>query len=209
MPSASGAHAVIGMHKPSAFAILASTPEGQALARRIRLVVFDVDGVLTDGGIYLGDVAGQRLEFKRYDIQDGLGMKMLQQAGIKVAIITGRVSESVSLRARELGVDDLHQDTHARKLPALRRIAAKHAVDLGAVAFVGDDLPDVGPMREVGLPVAVGNASVDGADAARYQLERRGGHGAVREFAEGLLRARGEWDALVTWYVRSRDREEA
>jgi 3-deoxy-D-manno-octulosonate 8-phosphate phosphatase (KDO 8-P phosphatase) len=209
MPSASGAHAVVGIHKPAPFATIASTPEGQALARRVRLVVFDVDGVLTDGGIYLGDVAGQRLEFKRYDIQDGLGMKMLQQAGIKVAIITGRVSESVSLRARELGVDDLHQDTHARKLPALRTIASRHAITLGDVAFVGDDLPDVGPMREVGLPVAVGNATVDGADAARYQLERRGGHGAVREFAEGLLRARGEWDALVTWYVRSRDREGA
>lgn len=208
MPSASGAHAVIGVHKPSPFATISSTHDGQALARRIRLVVFDVDGVLTDGGIYLGDVNGQRLEFKRYDIQDGLGMKMLQQAGIKVAIITGRVSESVSLRAKELGVDDLFQDTHARKLPALRQMAARHSIDLADVAFVGDDLPDVGPMREVGLPVAVANASANGTEASRYVLAREGGRGAVREFAEGLLRARGEWDALTTWYVRSRDRED-
>jgi 3-deoxy-D-manno-octulosonate 8-phosphate phosphatase (KDO 8-P phosphatase) len=208
MPSASGSHAVIGVNKPSPFATIASTHDGQALARRIRLVVFDVDGVLTDGGVYLGDVNGQRLEFKRYDIQDGLGMKMLQQAGIKVAIITGRVSESVTLRAKELGVDELHQDTHARKLPALRRMASKHAIDLADVAFVGDDLPDVGPMREVGLPVAVSNASADGTEAARFVLMREGGRGAVREFAEGLLRARGEWDALTAWYVRSRDHED-
>ncbi|MBC7897814.1 MAG: HAD-IIIA family hydrolase, partial [Cytophagaceae bacterium] len=181
MPSASGSHAVVGAHKPSPFAMIASTPEGQALARRVRLVVFDVDGVLTDGGIYLGDVSGQRLEFKRYDIQDGLGMKMLQQAGIKVAIVTGRVSESVSLRAKELGVDDLFQDTHARKLPALRRLAERHTMTLADMAFVGDDLPDVGPMRAVGLPVAVANASADGAQAARYVLSREGGRGAVRE----------------------------
>jgi 3-deoxy-D-manno-octulosonate 8-phosphate phosphatase (KDO 8-P phosphatase) len=84
-----------------------------AVARRIKLVVFDVDGVLTDGGIYLGDVDGARIEFKRYDIQDGLGIYFLRLAGIRTAIITGRVSESVRLRAEELEVDDLEQNTHA------------------------------------------------------------------------------------------------
>src|SRR5688500_15370848 len=94
------------------------------VAKRIRLVGLDVDGVLTEGGIYLGDVDGARLEFKRFDILDGLGIKMMQLAGIEVAIITGRVSEAVALRARELGITDVVQDQHARKLPALRRLIA-------------------------------------------------------------------------------------
>jgi 3-deoxy-D-manno-octulosonate 8-phosphate phosphatase (KDO 8-P phosphatase) len=180
--------------------------EGEA--RRVRLVGLDVDGVLTNGGIYLGDVDGARHEFKRYDIQDGLGIKMLQRAGIAVAIITGRVSESVRLRGEELGVDDIVQDEHARKLPAMRRIAAARGITMAEIAFVGDDLPDLGVLREVGLPVAVANCTDEVFRAARLRLSRNGGNGAVREFAELLLRARGEWDDLVDWYVRSRSAEE-
>jgi 3-deoxy-D-manno-octulosonate 8-phosphate phosphatase (KDO 8-P phosphatase) len=174
-----------------------------ARARRVRWVGLDVDGVLTDGGIYLGDVAGQRHEFKRYDIQDGLGILMLRMAGLRVGIVTGRVSESVRLRAAELAVDDLVQDPGARKLPAVRRIAEEHGIGLDEMAFVGDDLPDVGVLREVGLPVVVADATEDAWGAARdgVRLTRRGGHGAVREFAELLLRARGEWDTVVERYV--------
>lgn len=174
-------------------------------ARRVRFVGLDVDGVLTDGGIYLGDVAGKRFETKRYDIQDGLGIKMLQKAGIVVAIITGRVSESVALRARELGVDELVQDEHARKLPALRRMLEARGLAMADVAFIGDDLPDLGVMREVGLPVVVANCTEEVYQAARLRLTRKGGDGAVREFAELLLKARGEWDGLVEWYVASRN----
>jgi 3-deoxy-D-manno-octulosonate 8-phosphate phosphatase (KDO 8-P phosphatase) len=177
----------------------------RATTAGIKLVALDVDGVLTDGGIVLGDVAGQRIELKRYDIQDGLGIKMLQKAGIQVAIITGRVSESVRLRARELGVDDLVQDEHARKLPALRAIAARQGISLDEVAYVGDDLPDVGPLRAVGLPVVVANASNDACRAARFRLTRSGGAGAVREFAEVLLTARDQWDDIAERYVASRD----
>lgn len=176
-------------------------------AKRVRFVGLDVDGVLTDGGIYLGDVAGARFETKRYEIQDGLGIKMLQMAGIVVAIITGRVSESVALRAAELGVDELVQDSHARKLPALRRLVEARGIALDEVAFVGDDLPDLGVLRVVGLPVVVANSSDEVFRAARLRLSRRGGDGAVREFAELLLKARGEWDALVEWYVASRAEE--
>jgi 3-deoxy-D-manno-octulosonate 8-phosphate phosphatase (KDO 8-P phosphatase) len=175
-----------------------------ALAQRIKFVVFDVDGVLTDGGVYLGDVDGRRMEFKRYDIQDGLGILLLRWAGLRVGIITGRVSESVALRAAELKVDDLVQDEQARKLPALRKICQKHNIALGEVAFVGDDLPDIGVLREVGLPVAVGNATADALACTTVHLTRHGGAGAVREFCELLLRARGEWDALVERYVQSR-----
>jgi 3-deoxy-D-manno-octulosonate 8-phosphate phosphatase (KDO 8-P phosphatase) len=179
-----------------------------ALARRIRFVGFDVDGVLTDGGIYLGDAAGQPIELKRFDIQDGIGIKLLQKAGIITAIITGRVSKAVALRARELGVDDVIQDPHARKLPALKRILELHGLGLDEAAFVGDDLPDLSVLEAVALPVVVANATPDAARVAKVRLERRGGHGAVREFVELLLRARGEWDALVMSYVRSRITED-
>ena len=178
-------------------------------ARRVRWVGLDVDGVLTDGGIYLGDVAGERLELKRYDIQDGMGVLLLRMAGIRVGIVTGRVSESVRLRAAELDADDLVQDAHARKLPAVREIARRRGIDLSEMAFLGDDLPDVGVMRVVGLPVAVGNATDDAWRAARVRLTRGGGRGAVREFAELLLRARGEWEEIVEEYVRSRAAEPA
>lgn len=173
-------------------------------ARRVKFVVLDVDGVLTDGGIFLGDVDGRRMEFKKFDIQDGLGILLLRWAGIKVGIITGRVSESVALRAAELKVDELVQDEQARKLPALRKICKRLSIGLDEVAFIGDDLPDVGALREVGLPVVVANATVDAVQAASLQLTRNGGAGAVREFCELLLRARGEWDALVERYVQGR-----
>lgn len=179
----------------------------KSLAKRIKLVVLDVDGVMTDGGIVLGDVDGQRLELKRYDIQDGLGIKMLQRAGIRVALVTGRVSQSVELRARELGIEDVIQDQHARKVGTVRRLAKQHNIAMEDVAALGDDLPDVGVLQEVGLPVVVCNASRDAAAAARFRLTRAGGDGAIREFAELLLRARGEWQSLVDWYVKSRDTE--
>jgi 3-deoxy-D-manno-octulosonate 8-phosphate phosphatase (KDO 8-P phosphatase) len=180
----------------------------RAAARRVRLVGLDVDGVMTDGGIYLGDVAGARLEMKRYDIQDGLGVYFLRRAGIKVALITGRESESVALRGRELGVDAVEQDSRARKLPALKRVLRRFGISADEVAFVGDDLPDLGIFRTVGLPVAVGNATIEIRRLAKVQLTAHGGRGAVREFAELLLRARGEWNALVEEYVTERSRDE-
>lgn len=181
------------------------------LARRIRVVGLDVDGVLTDGGVYLGatTVSGTitPFEFKRYDIQDGLGLHMLRAAGIEVVIITGRVSESVAMRAKELGVSHVVQDPHARKLPAMRRVAATLGCELSEIAFLGDDLPDLSVMRHVGLPVAVGNAVAEVRRLATLQLAASGGRGAVREFAEALLDARGEWIDLVEQYVASRSVE--
>jgi len=174
------------------------------LARRIRLVGFDVDGVLTDGGIYLGDVAGKPLEFKRYDIQDGLGIRFLRAAGIKIVIVTGRVSESVRMRAAELEVDDLAQDSQARKLPAFMRMLHRHGLTADQAAFVGDDFPDLSILREVALPVAVGNAVPEIREMCELRLTRMGGHGAVREFAEMLLRARGVWDEVAGRYVAER-----
>lgn len=180
-----------------------------ALARRIRVVGLDVDGVLTDGGIYLGDAGGASVELKRYDIQDGLGIHFLRLAGLRVVIITGRVSQSVVLRAAELQIEDVAQDAEARKLPALRRLLARHGVSLDETAFIGDDFPDLGILRAVGLPVAVGNAAPEIRAACAVQLERHGGRGAVREFAELLLTARDEWTDVAERYVVERSRESA
>ncbi len=185
------------------------------LARRIRVLGLDVDGVLTDGGVYLGatratahsGAATAPFELKRYDIQDGLGLHLLREAGVRIVIITGRVSESVAMRAVELGAVACVQDPHARKLPALRKLLADLDCGLDECAFIGDDLPDLSVLRVVGLPVAVGNAVREVRRTATLQLQARGGFGAIREFAEALLSARGEWTDLVEAYVAARSED--
>jgi len=173
-------------------------------ARTIKLVGFDVDGVMTDGGIYLGDVDGRRLEFKRYDIQDGIGISFLRRAGIRVAIVTGRISESVQLRAAELGVEDVVQGPDGHKFGGFLRILERHAIKPQECAFVGDDFPDLPLLRTVGLPACVGNAVPEVRRECRIQLASHGGRGAVREFCELLLKARGAWDSAWQTYVAER-----
>ncbi len=180
-----------------------------ALARRIRLVALDVDGVLTDGGIYVGAVDDRRMEFKRYEIQDGFGVHVLRKAGIRVAIVTGRVSESVRLRAAELGIEDVLQDPDGYKLASFLRMIASHGISRDECAFVGDDFPDMAVLRVVGMPVAVGNAVPEVRRTCTVQLERQGGRGAVREFAELLLKARGEGERLCEEYIAERSVVEA
>jgi 3-deoxy-D-manno-octulosonate 8-phosphate phosphatase (KDO 8-P phosphatase) len=179
------------------------------LAKSIKLVGFDVDGVLTDGGIYLGDVDGKRLEFKRYEIQDGLGIAMLRLVHMPVAIVTGRVSESVRLRAEELGVEDVAQDPDGHKLSGFMRILNKRGVSPDQVAFVGDDFPDMSILRLVGLPVAVGNAVPEVRAICKHHLQGTGGRGAVREFVEDFLKARGEWETAWGRYVEPRSKPKA
>ncbi len=176
------------------------------LARAIRLVILDVDGVMTDGGIYYGvSRAGETLELKRFEITDGLGVHMLKRAGIAVAIVTGRRSEVVALRARELGIDETHQDPAAEKLPIVSGILKRRALDWSQVAFVSDDLADIPVLRRVSLPVAVANAVPEVRALAVWTTTRAGGNGAVREFAEALLKARGEWELRVAEYLRERE----
>lgn len=191
---------------------LAAPAVDPTLAKCIRVVGLDVDGTLTDGGVYLGagsDHAGRSIpfEFKRYDIQDGLGVTLLRQSGIKVAIVTGRESASVAQRARELQVDAVAQDASARKLAAWRRVLVDLGCEDGEAAFIGDDLPDLPILQRVALPVAVGNAVPEVRRACTWHLTRGGGHGAVREFAEGLLNARDGWHDAVAQYVASRSAE--
>lgn len=173
-----------------------------ATARRVRLVGLDVDGVLTDGGIYVGLAGDRPVELKRFDIQDGLGIKLLQTADLVVVFLSARASDATLARARELRVAEVIQDK--RKLPALAAVLARRGIDWAECCFVGDDLPDVPLLRRVGLPVAVANAAPEARAAARYVTLARGGSGAVREVAEAVLRQRGEWESLVADYLRRR-----
>jgi 3-deoxy-D-manno-octulosonate 8-phosphate phosphatase (KDO 8-P phosphatase) len=178
------------------------------LAKRIRLVGIDVDGTMTDGGVYLGaaqdDAAVRAIELKRFDIQDGLGVVLLRAAGLKVVILTGRVSEAARLRAAELGADEFVQDASARKLPAFETILHKYNMRWEESCFVGDDLPDLPLLRRVALPIATGNACAEVKAAAIHTTVAGGGHGAVREFTETFLKARGTWTDTVRGYLRER-----
>lgn len=182
-----------------------------ALARRIALVAFDVDGTLTDNGVYIGALPGDtsRVELKRFDIQDGLGIVMLRRAGITVAFVSARHSDATTMRAQELGVTLVRQGKGLKKVPEVQAIAGTLGITLADVAFMGDDLADIAVMQQVGLAVAPRNAVREVLDVAAITLEREGGRGAVREFAELLLRARGQWDALVSAYVADSARMEA
>lgn len=176
------------------------------LAEGIRLVVLDVDGVMTDGGILLGaTAAGERVEMKRFEITDGLGIRLLQEAGIEVAVVTGRDSHAVLLRAAELGIAECHQGAAAEKLPVVGALLERRGLEWTQAAFLGDDLVDLPVLRRVGLPAAVANAVPEVRAVARWQGTRRGGDGAVREFAEALLRARGAWTEAVNRYLAGKE----
>jgi 3-deoxy-D-manno-octulosonate 8-phosphate phosphatase (KDO 8-P phosphatase) len=175
-----------------------------AVARRIRLVGIDVDGTLTDGGLYLGMQNGAPVELKRFDILDGLGIVFLRMAGIPVVIATGRSSEPARLRAEELKVDEYVSDPAGHKLPGFEAVLRRREVPWTDVAVVGDDLPDVPLLRRAALPVAVANAVAEVKALARHTTRAAGGHGAVREFVEDLLRARDEWDAVRAAYLKER-----
>ncbi len=175
------------------------------VARAIRLVILDVDGVLTDGGLYIGaEPRGRTIELKRFHVQDGLGVKMLRWAGIEVVIVSGRVSEATARRAQELGVTECHQDPGAAKLPLVRELLGERDVGWEEVAMMGDDLADLPVLERVGLAVSVPNAVAEVRQAAGWSTRAGGGAGAVREFAEALLMARGQWRGLVQGYLDAR-----
>jgi len=166
-------------------------------AARVRLVVFDVDGVLTDGSLYLGD-DGQ--EYKAFHSRDGHGMKMLQEAGIEIGIITGRTSQVVRHRMESLGVKHVYQG-RLQKLPAFQDLIAKLGIEAEAVAYVGDDVVDLPIMVRVGLAIAVADAHPLVARHAHWQTASPGGRGAARDVCELVLEARGELKELLRHYV--------
>lgn len=166
-------------------------------AKAIRLVIFDVDGVLTDGSLYLGD-DGQ--EYKAFNSRDGHGMTMLQQTGVQIAVITGRSSEVVRIRMSSLGVAHVYQGRRD-KLPAYEEL--KQAVGLPdeQIAYVGDDVVDLPVMRRVGLSIAVADAHPLVQRHAHWQTRSAGGRGAGRDVCELILEAQGQLDAMMARYL--------
>ena len=175
-----------------------------AVARRIKLVGFDVDGTMTDGGLYLGVAGGHPVELKRFDIQDGLGVHFLRAAGLAVVIVTGRGGDAARLRATELQVDEFGADVSARKLPVFEGMLLRRQIRWEEACFIGDDLPDLPLLRRVALPVGVANACAEVKEVARFTTKASGGRGALREFAEAFLKARGSWNELIRAYLRER-----
>lgn len=165
-------------------------------AQKIKLLLLDVDGVLTDGRLYYGNTGE---ELKAFDIQDGLGIKLLQSEGISVGIITGRRSALVKRRANELGIDTLIQGRED-KLTALNELLEQNSFKLDEIAFVGDDLPDLAVIRHVGLGITPANGNHIVASQALWQTKKSGGYGAVREVAELILSAQGKLESRLAYY---------
>ncbi len=152
----------------------------------------------------MGVAGSERIEMKKFSTQDSVGIKLLMATGIKVAIVSGRVSEATTIRAAELGVKEVIQVPEAHKIPPFKALLERIGVQFDEVAFVGDDLPDVPVMRLVALPVGVENAVTEVRELATFSTSRAGGDGAVREFAEELLKARGELENAVNQYLVER-----
>jgi YrbI family 3-deoxy-D-manno-octulosonate 8-phosphate phosphatase len=159
----------------------------------ILLLVLDVDGVLTDGTILMDEMGRQS---RRFHIQDGLGVKLWHSAGRQAAILTSKRSETVLARARMLGIELIEQGAED-KLPGFGRLCASAGVTADQTAYIGDDLLDAAAMRQSGYPIAVANAVDEIKALARYTTARSGGHGAVREAIEHLLKQDGAWTAAM------------
>jgi 3-deoxy-D-manno-octulosonate 8-phosphate phosphatase (KDO 8-P phosphatase) len=174
-------------------AIGVTEPSLQERCAAVELLVVDVDGVLTEGGIVHGSAG---LELKRFHVRDGFGLKCWQLAGKRTAVITGRSSPVVEVRAKEVGIDAVVQGA-ADKLPAYRRLLADMGVYPQQACCVGDDLPDLPLLRNCGLAVAVADAVAEVRAAAHYVTRNPGGRAAVRETVELILRCQGVWQRLA------------
>jgi 3-deoxy-D-manno-octulosonate 8-phosphate phosphatase (KDO 8-P phosphatase) len=175
-------------------------PELAERAGRVRLLLMDVDGVLTDGKLYnVPDSSGQLVETKAFDSQDGIALQWLSWKGIKTGLISGRVSPAAAERARQCKFCYVFQG-HIEKIPILEEILADCGLDKSAVAYIGDDMTDVVVMHRVGLAIATANARPEVKGEAHYVTGSAGGHGAVREVAELLLKAQGYWPEILAKY---------
>jgi len=172
-------------------------PDLEGLAKGLQILLLDVDGVLTDGGIIL---IGAEAEAKRFDVQDGMGLNLARAAGLKVGIVTSRSSTVVERRARELNIDELFQGA-VRKSDVLDQLVQKYGISDSQAAYIGDDVQDLPIMSRVGLPIAVQNAVQDVKDRSVYVTTASGGHGAVREAVEWLLDLRGDREKVYQRFV--------
>ena len=158
------------------------------VAKGLKALLLDVDGVMTDGGIIL---SGESEETKRFDVQDGMGVNLARAAGLQVGIVTSRTSAVVERRAKELSLDILYQGI-GKKAQVIPQLHQDLSLEPGELAFIGDDLQDIPLLRLVGLPIAVGNAVPTVKQASAYVTVAVGGHGAVREAVEWILELRGD-----------------
>jgi 3-deoxy-D-manno-octulosonate 8-phosphate phosphatase (KDO 8-P phosphatase) len=166
-------------------------------AKRVKLFLCDVDGVLTDGSIFIG---GER-EFKRFNIRDGLGLVLARRAGLKVGWVSARPSLATKLRAEELKIDFLvQQGDTTSKTAAIEQLLAQEKLNWNETCFVGDDIIDLGPLTRAGLAVAVGDAVPEAKAAAHFVTKAVGGRGAVREAVELILRAQKKWQPFIKQY---------
>lgn len=169
-----------------------------ARLKAVRLFLCDVDGVLTDGSIFIG---GER-EFKRFNIRDGLGLVLARRAGLKVGWVSARPSLATKLRAEELKIDFLvQQGDHTGKTAAIEQLLAQEKMSWDETCFVGDDVIDLGPLTRAGLAVAVGDGVAEAKAAAHYVAKNAGGRGAVRELVEMILQAQGKWEPFLKKYA--------
>ncbi|MBN2254385.1 MAG: HAD-IIIA family hydrolase [Deltaproteobacteria bacterium] len=164
--------------------------------RHVSFLILDVDGVMTDGRIIIDDAGN---ETKQFHVRDGHGLKLLMRVGIEVIVITGRTSEVVEHRARELGIHEVHQGSKD-KVAVLEEIMARRNITGENIAYMGDDIVDVPVFRKVGFAVAVADASDDAREAADYITGNSGGNGAVREICELILKVQNKWDTVVSRY---------
>ncbi|MCS0790780.1 HAD-IIIA family hydrolase [Cytobacillus firmus] len=165
--------------------------------KKIKLIVLDVDGVLTDGKLYMGS-DGE--EYKAFHTQDGMGISLARYAGIKTAIITGRFSEAVNKRSKELKIDYVFQGIH-EKLEVLQQIVSELQIGLNEVCYVGDDINDLPILREVGFPAAPNNAVPYVKEQAEYVSLLKGGEGAVRDIIEFILQEQYDYETLLDDYL--------
>lgn len=166
--------------------------------RPLRLMVLDVDGVMTDGSLFFHASGGE--ESKAFNTQDGQGIKLLQVSGVQVAIITGRVSKVVERRAAALGIEQLLQGRED-KITALSEIVNELGFDWAQVGYCGDDLPDLAAIRKAGFGASVANAPSYIQQHSDYTTQRRGGYGAVREITDLIMQAQGTWQDCINHYL--------
>lgn len=169
------------------------------IAREIKLLILDVDGVLTDGGIILDR---DENEIKIFHVRDGHGVRMLIRAGIRVALVTGRHSRVVERRAQELGISDVFQKCYDKRIP-YRQLSEKYGASDREIAYIGDDIVDIPVLKKCGLPIAVADAEEVVQAQAAMITSRGGGRGAVREVCDFLLKAKGVWEDIINEYSQA------
>lgn len=175
-----------------------SESEVQSRAARIKLFLMDCDGVLTDARIWVLENGEDQ---KAFHTRDGLGLDLLHRAGLKSGVISGRISSALTRRAERLGMSYVRQGCEDKE-QAFAELVADAGLTNAEVAFAGDDLNDIPLMRQSGLAIAVADAALETREHAHYITQARGGHGAVREIVELILKAQGRWDDLVRRYLR-------